>query len=232
MDPISPADPPRVNLDQLALTKHLYDAIDCHCPLRWDYMVPKDRLPSSGIYLFFERGETVRIDGEIHDRIVRVGTHTKDGNFPVRIRQHYGNRGNLMGNKNASVFRKHLGGAIMRRDDPNDPRLAEWLKSMGRRYAEIEEQVSRTLRANFTFVCFPVETKEERLGLESGLISLLAQYPIGKPSETWLGRFAYSPVIRSTGLWNTNETGKRALDCYQLKQVLDLFRGLSISPEK
>jgi len=222
MDHFSPADS-SLKAQDAGLTQHLYAAIDRFYAEHLNHTIKRDQLPSSGIYLFFEKGETVHIDGKIHDRFVRVGTHNKDGNFPGRIRQHYGNKGNLMGNKNGSVFRKHLGGAIMRRENPNDPRLHKWLKQMGLSYADVEEKVSRTLRENFTFICFPVDTKEERLSLESGLISLLAQYPLGHPSEEWLGRFAYSPVIQSTGLWNTNETDKKPLDKSQLERIISLM---------
>ena len=68
---------------------------------------------------------------------------------------------------------------------------------------EIEEIVGAGLRAGFTFACIGVDTADERLSLERGLIALLAQHPLGRPSERWLGRRAASPVIRQTGLWNT-----------------------------
>jgi hypothetical protein len=228
MDPFSQVEPHFNIQNATDLTKYLYVVIDRCYAKHLNHTVKKDRLPSSGVYLFFEKGEYVQIDGKIYDRIVRVGTHNKDGNFPGRIRQHYGNKGSstkedLSGNKNGSVFRKHLGGAIMRRENPNDPRLREWLKQMGQSYTDIEEKVSRTLRENFTFICFPVDTKEERLSIESGLISLLAHYPLGQPSEEWLGRFAYSPVIRSTGLWNTKETDKKPLDNRQLERIVSLM---------
>jgi hypothetical protein len=192
-----------------------------------NHLTNKNQLPESGIYLFFEKGELIQIDGKIHDRIVRVGTHIKNGNFPGRIRQHYGNKGDLMGNKNGSVFRKHLGGAIMRKENPDDPRLSEWLKQMGKSYPDIEEKVSRILRENFTFICFSVDTKEERLSLESALISLLVKYPLSKPSDGWLGRFADSPVIRNTGLWNTRETDAIPITIGQLIRIEHLMEQFS-----
>jgi hypothetical protein len=69
-------------------------------------------LPENGISFFYEIGEP---DG----RIVRVGTHRVDGRFRKRVRLHYG------GNKDASVFQMHVGGALMLRDWPNDPRLTD-----------------------------------------------------------------------------------------------------------
>lgn len=174
-----------------------------HELVRYDHHVERKVMPANGIYLFFERGEGV--DGGNHrlDRIVRVGTHNQDGNFPGRIRTHYGNRAKLGGNKNSSVFRKHLGGALMRRDYPEDPRLQPWLKQDGPTFEELEAEVSRALHSDFTFVCFAVATKEDRLRLESGLIALLAQHSAGAPSAQWLGHHANAPEIRRTGLWNT-----------------------------
>jgi hypothetical protein len=163
----------------------------------------RSALPSDGVYFFFENGEQIELAGGAADRVVRVGTHRVDGRFPARIRQHYGNQGSLGGNKNGSVFRKHLGGALLRRGDPADSRLAQWIAQGGESYAEVEEAVSKELRGNFTFVWVQVPTKETRLALESGLIALLAQYPVGCPSPTWLGRFAYDPAISDSGLWNT-----------------------------
>jgi hypothetical protein len=201
------------------IVKELYHLIEYYYPSRFNHTTHRKYLPESGIYLFFEKDETLTIDNRVHERIVRVGTHLKDGNFPGRIRQHYGNKHSLKGNKNGSVFRKHVGGAIIRKELPGDPRLSNWLKQMGPSYVDIEEKVSRTLRDNFTFVCFPVATRDERLSLESALISLLAQYPLGKPSPTWLGLWADSPIIRSTGLWNTNETDKKPLNEAQLSTI-------------
>ena len=205
--------------DLSATTQQIYALIDRFYQVRFNHTTPISEMPASGVYLFFEKGEKIDIDGILYDRIVRVGTHRKDGNFPGRIRQHYGNKGNLNGNKNGSVFRLHIGGAIMRKQDPDDSRLPGWLKQMGPSDPDIENDVSRTLRENFSFACFPVATKEERLSLESGLISLLAQHPLGKPSPSWLGNHSARPVIRSTGLWNTQETDKKPLDDHQLARV-------------
>ena len=212
--------------DYHSVTKNLYVLIDKLYSGNFNHTTPRSEIPENGIYLFFENGERIVIDGILYNRIVRIGTHRKDGNFPGRIRQHYGNKGNLKGSKKGSVFRLHLGGAIMRKQNPDDPRLPDWLKHMGPNDANIEEEVSRTLRSNFSFICFPVETKEERLILESGLISLLAQYPMATPSPQWLGQHSAQPIIRSTGLWNTQETGKQPLDDYQLARVasyMELF---------
>lgn len=173
---------------------------------RYTFNTPVSGLPCNGIYAFFEVGETFQIDGDEHDRIVRIGTHIKDNRLRNRIRQHYGNKHSLKGNKNGSVFRKHLGGALMRRDNPKDSRLVDWLTQNGLSFLEVEEKVSYELRNNFTFTCWPVNTGEERLTLEKGLVALLSRHPIGSPTKDWLGNYAYDTVISRCGIWNVQHT--------------------------
>jgi hypothetical protein len=173
---------------------------------RFDSSTARKSLPANGIYVFFEKGETVRIDGSTHDRIVRVGTHNSDGRFPDRVRQHF------TGNKSASVFRLHLGGALLRRKDPSDPRLSVWLQHNGPLFPEIEPLVAAALRERFTFSYVRVDDASERLRIEAGLIALLAQHPLAPPSPTWLGRWAFAPAILRSGLWNTQKVDSVPLD--------------------
>ncbi len=198
----------------LKLTLELY-SFQINRP-RYNYQTAGRVLPRNGIYFFFEKGEKVDQDVE---RIVRVGTHNADERFRGRIRQHYGNRSSLKGNKNASVFRKHVGGALLRRDDPWDYRLKEWLKQGGNSYPNIEKRVSKCLRSNFTFCCFNVEDKEERLRFEKGIIALLAKHPLGRPSAEWLGRYAYDVRIGYSGLWNTQQVDAEPLDEEQVEYL-------------
>jgi hypothetical protein len=185
---------------------------------RFNYLTAVRDLPRNGIYFFFEKGE--RVDQGV-ERIVRVGTHTADERFRGRIRQHYGSRSALRGNKNASVFRKHVGGALLRRDNPRDERLKEWLKQGGRTFPDIETRVSEILRDNFTFCCFSVEEQEVRLRFERGIIALLAKHPLGRPSAGWLGQYAYDEKIGRSGLWNTQQLDAEPLN---EEQVDDLKR--------
>src|SRR5262245_14830124 len=92
---------------------------------RFDHRFARSDLPANGIYFFFELDESVQIDTRATDRIVRVGTHRGDGRLPKRLRQHFA------GNRRGSVFRMHLGGSLMSRDNPNDPRLATWIGARG-----------------------------------------------------------------------------------------------------
>lgn len=190
---------------------------------RFDYLSPKDQFPDDGIYLFFEEGETVSWRNQQVPRLVRVGTHNKDGRFPSRIRQHYGHVNSLRGNKNGSVFRKHVGSALLRKSDLQDPRLEQWLGQRGGSFPEVEEEVSQTLRENFTFSCVCVDEAADRLALERGLIALLAQYSPWKPSENWLGLHAANKKIRECGLWNVQRTTSQPISSNELRQLRQMI---------
>jgi hypothetical protein len=201
-------------------TKQLYWLLD-QLPLH-DFQTPRQSLPENGIYVFFEREESVEIDGVVRDRIVRVGTHRGDSRLRRRLRQHYGGIERLGTNKRASVFRRHVGAALMRRKDPQDPRLSDWLRSKSRGAHEVEVWVSKVLRESFTFRCVRVDSAAARLSLESGLIALLAQHPIGEPTPEWLGHHAAAGAIRLSGLWNTQHVSGEPLTDQQLERLSKL----------
>lgn len=173
---------------------------------------------------FFERGEHANLGSKSVDRIVRIGTHMSDSRFRGRIRQHYGNKKSLGGNKNGSVFRKHLGGALLLLTDAEDNQINAWLTQGGASFGEVERQVSQVLRDNFTFSCFRVDSKEERLNLERALIALLAQYPLSSPSDHWLGQKAESKKINQSGLWNTQQIDATPVTAYELVRLEELIK--------
>ena len=164
---------------------------------RFDHRAGPVDLPPNGIYLFFERGEMVPFGANDAARIVRVGTHRVDGRFPRRVRYHF------HGDRQTSVFRWHLGAALLARRDQLDPRLSLWRDRTAAGPSEVEALVSHNLCENFAFACVRVESGAERIAIERGLIALLAQRPAASPSEGWLGRHALAPSIRESGLWNT-----------------------------
>ena len=186
---------------------------------RFGFPVPISSIPPSGIYLFFEQGEAFELGNTQFDRITRVGTHNADDRLPKRLKQHYGNLRSLGGNKNASAFRRHLGGALLCRSNPCDPRIDEWLRHGGKRPVDVEVLVSQTLREDFTFTCIPVATKDERRELEAGLIGLLSQRPIGMPTARWLGNHARAPEVRKSGLWNVHATRSTPLTLNQFGRL-------------
>lgn len=104
----------------------------------------------------------------------------------------------------------------------------DWITLEGPTIADVEEWVSRELRDRFSFICFPVESKEERQSLKKGLIALLAQHPLGHPSDSWLGRCALNPDISSSGLWNTQHIWSSPLTRTQFKVIARTVKGQQI----
>ena len=92
------------------LTATLYSLV--HSLERFGPMPGWSNVPAGGVYFFFERGETVTLDGQSVDRIVRVGTHRTDGGFNRRLRRHFS------GSRRSSAFRRHLGLALLARMGP------------------------------------------------------------------------------------------------------------------
>ncbi len=153
------------------------------------------KLPRNGIYILLESGELAHETS----RIVRIGTHTGDNRLPSRLKEHF-----LKENKDRSVFRKNIGRAILQK--ANDPFLAQWNIDLTTRQARItnsgkidqarlktvEKQVTDYIQRNFRFVVFRVDDKEERLNLESSIISTVSLCDKCQPSDNWLGR--HSPI--------------------------------------
>jgi hypothetical protein len=179
---------------------------------------------SNGLYFFYEKGETSS-HGPL-GRIVRIGNHPRsDDTLVRRLRQHYS------GQKNGSVFRKFLGGALIRSLTPNSPCL---MPTPGRGHwerqnddacalcAPVEEQVSSLLRARFTFRCVEVVDREERNRLEELLIATISACNECAPSATWLGHQAYSSVVRGCGMWNSQSVGGAQLTPEDLRRFEEL----------
>ncbi|MFA6422826.1 MAG: hypothetical protein WCW17_00035 [Patescibacteria group bacterium] len=172
-------------------------------------------IPLNGLYILFEKGEMAH--GA--NRIVRIGTHTGANQLRSRLKQHF-----LVENKDRSIFRKNIGRAILNKN--NDPYLKLWELDLTSKDAkekfstllnidyqkQIEKQVSDYIQENFSFVVFQVENKEERLKIESGLISAVSLCPDCSSSDYWLGKFSPKEKIRQSGLWLVNELYKQPLD--------------------
>ena len=184
-------------------------------------------IPSNGVYMFFEKGE--KYFG--FDRIVRIGTHTGNNNLVKRLEEHL-----VKENKDRSIFRKNVGRALLNKE--NDPFIEKWnwdQTTPGNRskykwtlgdemkQSDIEFSVSKYMRNNLSFVCIPIDSKEERLAYEAYLIRTLSAEPTFKPSENWLGN--YSPVdkIRNSGLWLVNELAKHKSESVKVSKYKPLL---------
>jgi hypothetical protein len=148
--------------------------------------------------------------------VVRVGTHaltqTSQATLWGRLRQHRGQltgRNPGGGNHRASVFRRHVGAALIRRDNLPADLLSCWLdrhRRPGQRAsqeASVERAVSRHIGA-MPLLWLNVPSRADRGYLESNSIALLSCLTGGPdlPSTSWLGRYAERAEIRRSGLWN------------------------------
>jgi len=155
--------------------------------------------------------------------ILGLGTHGGRATLRERMRQHYSL------NREGSVFRRHLGSALLKTKRFSDEQIAEW--SRGRKsprwrdFTETEAEVSQLIRSRFLFRVVAVDDIEERETLEEELIASLAACPQCKPSEGWLGRFARNEKVRRSGLWNSDYVdSEKRMDVNDLKRLFQLAR--------
>ncbi|MBN1666854.1 MAG: hypothetical protein JW862_07185 [Anaerolineales bacterium] len=185
--------------------------------------------PQRGVYFFFEPGE-IRTHSGQGPRVVRVGTHALISNSQTtlwkRLSQHQGTLKSGGGNHRGSIFRLHVGTALINRDHW-PPRIASsWGKGNNApadvRQAELplEQAVSQHIR-QMPFLWLAVEDEPGPASLrgviERNAIALLSDYnsqsdsqdspqddPLDPPSPSWLGLQADRESIRHSGLWNVN----------------------------
>jgi hypothetical protein len=171
--------------------------------------------PEHGVYFFFEPGEARR-DGR--DRVVRVGTHaltaTSKTTLWKRLAQHRGNPGGARpggGNHRGSIFRLHVGEALLARAGQTEGARITWGRGTSAtaevRAAEYaHEQAVSNYIGRMPFLWARVDDRAERVAIEAGAIALLSnrRHPLDAPSPSWLGRDAQRAAIRESGLWNVH----------------------------
>jgi hypothetical protein len=115
-------------------------------------------------------------------------------------------------NKDRSIFRKHIGRALLQRD--KDPYLAIWnldftTKKAREEYgyridktkqAAIEDSVSAYIEGNFTVSILAASDSDAACRLEKRCIGTVSSCSHCAPSTAWLGRYA-APRIAQSGLW-------------------------------
>lgn len=193
--------------------------------LRYHFPYNDKELPKNGIYIIFEKDEV----GHGCDRIVRIGTHTGMNQLGSRLKQHF-----VKENKDRSIFRKNIGRCLL--NAANDPYLEVWeldcTSSEGKvKYAhlinpkyqkDIEMRVSEYIQNHFSFCVLEVQDKEERLYLESRLISTVSVCKECGPSAKWLGLYSPKEKIRESGLWQINELYKEPLSLEDINRLVEL----------
>lgn len=176
-------------------------------------------LPIRGIYFFFESGE-LRANPQTQ-RIVRVGTHAVSlGSKTTLWNRLYAHRGSKSGggNHRGSIFRLHVGRAMLNRD--GDTGFPYWgqkssaSKAIKQSEAALERRVSEYI-GNMHFLWLNVDdepSKDSHRGLiERNAIALLAgadgQSSVDAASSSWLGQYSDREKIRLSGLWNLDYIG-------------------------
>ncbi|CAB4785713.1 unannotated protein [freshwater metagenome] len=178
--------------------------------------------PVRGVYFIFEPDE-MRADG-VTQRVVRVGTHALGASSSTlwgRISQHRGVPGGSTpggGNHRGSVFRRHVGSAILASGDWPSSIAATWgvgnnaTQETKKMEYPLEVAVSQRI-GEMSVICLPINDPPSRASLRGivergaiGLLSRATRESLDTPSLTWLGRSSDRESIRSSGLWNVNHT--------------------------
>ncbi|MFZ5815230.1 MAG: hypothetical protein ACOY93_07990, partial [Bacillota bacterium] len=166
-------------------------------------------LPRRGVYFFFEPGE-FRADGRT-PRIVRVGTHAvSEGSKSTlwgRLAQHRGRVSSGGGDHRGSIFRLHVGTALVNRGLASAAAAAQWGSThrppegpVREAEAQLERMVSQYIRAMpflWVEVDDPPSRSSHRKVIEAnaiGLLSNLEREPLDPPSAGWLGHWAARPA--------------------------------------
>ena len=176
--------------------------------------------PRRGVYFFFEDGE-LREDG-VTPRVVRVGTHALHPSMSTlwgRLSAHRGTVGGSRpggGNHRGSIFRLHVGTALLTAGEWSDSVRRSWgvgSSARGRVLVDeypLELEVSRHIRS-MSLLWVGVDDEpdgfRERKVIEAGAISLLSNVsrePVDAASGRWLGHRAENSFIGRSGLWNVD----------------------------
>jgi len=178
--------------------------------------------PDRGVYFFFEPVEN-RCEFGSGFKVIRVGTHAlrlgSKSSLWDRLRQHKGyvtGRHPLGGNHRGSIFRKHVGNAIINKNKIPLSQSENWgcgsssSKEIRDREYPIEIEVSKYIRS-LPFIWMeiydPSGPESVRGYIERNSIGLLSncmKYKIDQPGPNWLGFYTNNSAIISSGLWNVN----------------------------
>ena len=182
-----------------------------HAPGLW-------RGPNENVYFFFEPGET-RSDSGTGPRVVRVGTHalgsTSRTTLRQRLYQHRGNAGDRGGNHRGSVFRKHVGFALL--DADREITCPTW--GEGNSAPRDIRAIEQPLEIRVSEVIGAMPSIEDDAGPDSmrgfvernsiAFLSNFRRHALDAPSAGWLGRHSRSDRVRKSGLWNSNHVDER-----------------------
>lgn len=197
---------------------------------------------SQGVYFFFEPNE-IRFCSE-RLRVVRVGTHAVSSGSKATLRQrlrtHRGTEDGG-GNHRSSIFRSHVGAALMRRND-SQADFPEWgdqsadTRKIKASEVRLERAVSKIIR-QMPVLCLdvagPAGSKSDRAYIERNSIALLSEVGsrVDSPTEQWLGRSSPKEAIRRSGLWNVNFVNDTTWDP-EFLDILEFYARVTAGREK
>lgn len=179
-------------------------------------------LPTQGVYFFFDPREPTRFSRRL-PRLVRIGTHRvsrgSKATLRDRLRAHFGTSDGT-GNHRSSVFRLHVGEALIRKNDTRDL-FPHWGKGQAadKSISDSEKELERDVSAYISalhVLCIEVADRATKSSARSKIerlaIALFTerQVALEPPSKEWLGLFSAHRVIAQTGLWNVKDTGAKA----------------------
>ncbi|WP_302083867.1 hypothetical protein [Salinibaculum rarum] len=181
--------------------------------------------PERGVYFFFSP-DTDPEAPACNWRVTRVGTiglrEGSNNTLWTRLRRHRGPIGGQYeggGNHRGSVFRKHVGHALLNRYNLDDE-CDTWGEGyatppeLRREEQAVEELVSSYVRdLPFIIVAVPDATGQDsdRGYIESNTIGLLSNYAdeaVDRRKDHWLGHDSHREEIADSGLWNVRHVGE------------------------
>jgi hypothetical protein len=160
---------------------------------------------------------------------VRIGTHaltsTSDTTLWNRLSNHRGNAGG--GNHRGSIFREHVGTALLKRGDWPSEVHRSWRDKKAYQLARkgehsLEQAVSRHI-GEMSFLWLEIPDRADRKVIESNSIGLLSRRRGGVDAESpqWLGLNSHNEKVRTSALWNV-----MCVDDEYDPKFLDLFEQL------
>ncbi|MBA7653527.1 hypothetical protein ES703_61377 [subsurface metagenome] len=172
--------------------------------------------PQRGIYIFYEPGyNRMLCSSEL--KIMRVGTHAvskgSSSSLWKRLKTHKGNE-DFSGKHRASIFRLHVGTALIARDGLDCPSWGigqSTNRDIEEIEAAIEKRVSEYLRGMKVLsirIEDPPSKISDRAYIEQNMIALLSGPvgPVDLAKESWLGYHCHNPAVRRSSLWNVEYT--------------------------
>ena len=177
-----------------------------------DEFLKSEQKYSKGVYFLFDPAEKIN-NG--YNRIIRVGSHGLSAgvksNLKGRLRQHKGfiNGG---GNRRASVFRRHVGNAIIKKENFDENQVRDEV---------LEKMISDYINSLPLAVLLFEDDADKRRIFEKNSIRILSNCSENF-NKDWLGSFSIDEKISKSGLWNIQHVKikKENEKCAEIKEFL------------